>query len=380
MVAQMSASTDKLGLAVIGASRFADFCLGQYVRLETLRAVGVWNRTTATGQHLAAKYGMASFESAKALLADPSVHIVHVATTPAHHAEYVMAALEHGKHVLCEKPLATNLHDARRLLDAARQYDRRLSVNFMMRYGPLCEPVRQTIASGTLGAALRVYVVNCAGDDGLPPGHWFWNRDESGGIFIEHGVHFFDLLRCWLGPGNVISAWQAHRPDHGPVDQVGCEMRCGEQTCVDFYHGFHQSHHMDRQEYRLIFERGEITLRGWVAGQMDLHAVLSDADVERLRALFPGAKCTIVERFSGADRAGSQRTGRAPVEARVRMHWAAKQDGQALYGEALRDLMVDFLASVRDRRHDMRVRAADGVAALEAAVEADRLANHGTDA
>jgi predicted dehydrogenase len=48
--------------------------------------------------------------------------------------------------------------------------------------------------------------LNEAGDEGLGPEHWFWDRDTSGGIFVEHGVHFFDLVASWLGAGHVVAA------------------------------------------------------------------------------------------------------------------------------------------------------------------------------
>lgn len=54
--------------------------------------------------------------------------------------------------------------------------------------------------------------LNEAADEGLSPQHWFWDRGMSGGIFIEHGVHFFDLVASWLGQGRVVSAARNIRP------------------------------------------------------------------------------------------------------------------------------------------------------------------------
>ena len=67
----------------------------------------------------------------------------------------------------------------------------------MQRYNPLFEMVRTLIANQLLGELLHGYFENYASDENLPAEHWFWDRAKSGGIFIEHGVHFFDML-MWI--------------------------------------------------------------------------------------------------------------------------------------------------------------------------------------
>jgi predicted dehydrogenase len=101
---------------------------------------------------------------------------------------------------------------------------------------------------------------NYASDENLGPVHWFWDRSRSGGIFIEHGVHFFDLFAGWLGPGQVVAAQRGLRPGSSPPieEHVHCTVRYGPSMLVNFYHGFHQTGRMDRQELRLVFERGSV--------------------------------------------------------------------------------------------------------------------------
>jgi predicted dehydrogenase len=67
---------------------------------------------------------------------------------------------------------------------------------------------------------LRGTFENYASDEGLGPDHWFWDRTKSGGIFIEHGVHFFDMFAGWLGVGTVESAGRVRRPESGIEEQV----------------------------------------------------------------------------------------------------------------------------------------------------------------
>jgi len=363
---------------IVGASKFAEFCLAEYRRMESLKPAAVWSRTAARATAFAERHGLRHCDTLDELVQDPSIEMVHVATIPALHAEHVRAALEHGKHVLCEKPLAITPSDAARMIEVAHRNGLRLGTNFVMRYGPLWEPMRTLIEEKVMGKLLRGELFNCAGDAGLPPGHWFWDKQLSGGIFIEHGVHFFDLVRSWLGEGIVDSALQMNRPDTGEVDQVHCDVRFGDDTCVGFYHGFHQTSYLDRQELKLIFERGDIMLRGWVAGEAEVHAAIDTGQIARLEELFPGGEMTVVKRFDGDERTVLRRGREERVDAVVRLRWSAGSDKGRLYGRAVRELMEDQLRAIRDDGYRPRVTAEDGLAALMMAVDAERLACEGT--
>jgi predicted dehydrogenase len=63
-----------------------------------------------------------------------------------------------------------------------------------------------------LGNFLHGFFENYASDENLYQDHWFWDESKSGGIFIEHGVHFFDMFSGWLGDGKIVSALQLRRP------------------------------------------------------------------------------------------------------------------------------------------------------------------------
>ena len=130
--------------------------------------------------------------SPRELLDRTDIDIVHLATPPFTHAALATAALEAGFHVLCEKPLATTLPDAERLVRLAAECGRVLAVNLIMRYNPLCQAVKGLVESQVLGNPLHAVLINAAQDETLGADHWFWDQEKSGGIFIEHGVHFFD--------------------------------------------------------------------------------------------------------------------------------------------------------------------------------------------
>jgi predicted dehydrogenase len=157
-----------------------------------------------------------------AVLTASDLDVVYIATPPALHFQQAKRALESGKHVLVEKPLATTVADARELDALSTRHGRVCVANLVERYNPLTDCVKRVIEGGLLGDLLHGLFVNEAADEGLAPAHWFWNREMSGGIFIEHGVHFFDLVASWLGEGHVVSAARSLREPAARRRPCGC--------------------------------------------------------------------------------------------------------------------------------------------------------------
>ena len=178
------------------------------------------------------------------LLADKAIDVVDICTPPALHATMIVDAVRAGKHVICEKPLALNLQEADEMIGLAQKKNLTVIANLMQRYNPVFDLIRQLIDSKLLGEFLHGYFENYASDEGLPPEHWFWDRSKSGGIFIEHGVHFFDLFNGWLGQGQVVQAQRTLRPGTNLEEQVHCSVRYRDGALVNFYHGFTQPKRM----------------------------------------------------------------------------------------------------------------------------------------
>jgi predicted dehydrogenase len=189
----------KLGVGLLGCGAFGRFCLREFAAMPELRAAAVADMVPETARKAGEEFAVPVCPDIHALAARDDVQIIHIATPPSTHRELAIAALDAGKHVLCEKPLATIVADARRMIEVARTARRFLAVNLIMRYDPLNQAVARILETGLLGAPLHAFFENYAGDTPLGAGHWFWKPHISGGIFIEHGVHFFDLFRMWLG-------------------------------------------------------------------------------------------------------------------------------------------------------------------------------------
>ncbi len=367
-------SEGPIGYGVVGAGWLGRLCLGEYGELDSVRPVAVADADHGAAKAAAEEFGVTACGSFEALLSRDDVDIVHVATPPFTHRDLTLRALAAGKHVLCEKPLALTPDDGREMIEAARRAERVLAVNLMMRHNPLCGIVKRIIDEKVLGEPVHGSFENFATDERLSPEHWFWDIRKSGGIFIEHAVHFFDLFAWWLGPGDVRSAEEIRRPGAELVEQVSCSTVYRESVIVDFYHGFTQAERMDRQEMRILFERGDVTLHEWVPARMRIDAIVDDAREEALKGMLPGCEVETVATYEGSERRCIGRHKEIEVDRRVVITYDPGKTKMEQYGTALRALMADLAGAIADPGRERLVTVEDALRALETAVVADRLA------
>lgn len=129
-------------------------------------------------------------ESSEAVIADPDIDAVVICTRHATHAELVTRALEAGKHVFCEKPLALSLEELEMVIDEARSAPGILAVGFNRRFAPLALRLREYLASGG-GSVTITYRVSAGA---LPAGHWVHDLEQGGGRILGEVCHFIDTL------------------------------------------------------------------------------------------------------------------------------------------------------------------------------------------
>ncbi|MDB6136423.1 MAG: putative dehydrogenase [Verrucomicrobiales bacterium] len=363
-----------LRYGLIGCGGFGRFCLGEYQRMPELTCVAVTDNDEALARKTADEHHLAFCPSVEAMLKRGDIDLVHLATPPFTHMNLALAALEAGKHVLCEKPLALNVMDAERMVRKAQERNRLLTVNLIMRHNPLCQAVKAIVNSQVLGAPLYATLVNAAQDENLPPAHWFWDPAKSGGIFIEHGVHFFDLFEWWFGAGTLLSAQEIRRPGTGIVDQVHCAVQYGAMTLGTFYHGFHQMRSRDEQSWRIIFELGTLTMSEWVPTCMELDVTLSNEGMETIRKILPDSEVRVTDLYFGNDQHPSSRHRNRSVDLRAVVSAGAGLEKKALYGRMVRDLMRDQISAIGNPGRQRMITEANGVSSLAWAEAAHQMA------
>lgn len=365
-------SEHQLGIGVIGCGGFGLFALQQFVQIPGVHLTGMAGTARPAAHAAAKRYGVEDVVEIERLLELPAVDLVYISTPPFLHYEQCKLALQAGKHVICEKPLALTVDEADELVALARAQDRLLVANLMQRYNPLYEIVGKIIERGPLGELLHGYFENYASDENLPPEHWFWDAEKSGGIFVEHGVHFFDMLSGWLGTGEVVAAQASRRAD-GCEDQVQCAVRYASGVHFNFYHGFHQPGRMDRQELRLVFERGDLLLQGWVPSTARIHAIADESQTRELCELLPGARIDALVTYGPRDREFYSHGRQHDVYQQFELRWEGLQK-MPLYCELLRRMMTDQAAWILDRSHRRTITEQNGRDSVAMACAARKLA------
>ncbi len=140
------------------------------------------------------------YETFEALLAATEVEAVIISVPPQFHEAQVIAALQAGKHVLCEKPLAPSVEACRRMVGASRAANRVLTTGFNHRYFSAVQDVKQAIASKTIGTLDHIRAF--AGHTGLSEfkAPWMYDKDiMGGGALMDVGIHMIDLIHYLLG-------------------------------------------------------------------------------------------------------------------------------------------------------------------------------------
>lgn len=366
----------QVGYALVGCGAFGQFCLEQYASLPNVKLVAVTDNQDQIARTVAERFSLEYCATLEELVARRDVDIIHIATPPATHCELALKILDGGKHVLCEKPLATTVPDARRMLAAAESAQKLLVVNLVMRYDPLTPIVRKVIQERLLGEPLHGMLENYASDEKLPPDHWFWNPRQSGGIFIEHGVHFFDLFESWLGRGEVLAAAHTTRPGNETiVDQVQCLCRLGENVLTSFYHGFHQAGSMDRQEFRIVFERGDVRLFEWLPTSIRIEANLTKQAAGAIAAMLNEPRVTELQHFEADRRRAHSHHRDYEVDGYYLIQADAGMQKAALYGHVVRSLLDDQVKAILDPQHTRILDESAGLRSLEIADQATVMAN-----
>jgi predicted dehydrogenase len=162
---------------------------------------GAYDLRRERAEAIAKTFGGAAYDTPEALLGDRRVDAVYVCTANAYHAAASIAALEAGKHVMCEKPMAVSVAECRNMLDAAKRAGKILTVGQDMRFAPANVCAHDLIASGALGKVIAVRSsVKHAGPDNwsMDKGKqtWFFNKDAAVfGAMGDVGVHKMDLIR-----------------------------------------------------------------------------------------------------------------------------------------------------------------------------------------
>lgn len=227
---------------LIGASTIAHEWVIDAIRANGGEIVSVMSANAERGAKYAADHGIAhSVMALDELLSGQPIDAVYISTTNELHKDQVLASAKAGKHVLCEKPLATSLDDAKAMVAACKAANVVFATNHHLRNAATHTAMRDAIAAGKIGKPLAARVFHAVY---LPPHLQGWRLDRpdaGGGVILDITVHDTDTLRYVLGddPVEVIaSTQQSGLAKADLADAVMGVMRFKSGLIAMFHDGF----------------------------------------------------------------------------------------------------------------------------------------------
>jgi predicted dehydrogenase len=215
-------SREPLRIGVLGAARIAGRAIAGPARTTGDRLVAVAARDRRRAEAFAAEHGVERvLDSYADVVADPEAEVVYNPLANGLHGPWNLAAISAGRHVLTEKPSASNAEEAREVRDAAIAADVTLLEGFHYLFHPVTRRLHELLASGELGALRQVQVdmVIAAPAEGDPR----WSLALAGGALMDlgcYGLHAHRMLAPWAGgPPRLVAARGGERAGHPGVDE-----------------------------------------------------------------------------------------------------------------------------------------------------------------
>jgi len=204
--AKTPALPQTIGVGIIGAGGIArGVHIPGYQKLENVKVVAVADPVEAS-RDAAIELGVeTAFADFREMLERDDIQVISVTTPNFMHAEATIAALEAGKHVLCEKPLAMNTQEGEAMVEAARRTGNKLMCGFHYRFTPEVQCLKKFAAAGSFGDMYYTRV-QALRRRGIPGWGLFINKEKNGGgPLIDIGVHMLDSAMHVLGYPKVVA-------------------------------------------------------------------------------------------------------------------------------------------------------------------------------
>jgi predicted dehydrogenase len=324
------------------------------------------------------------------ILKNPDLDFISVATPPDTHSKLAFAALETGKHVLVEKPMALNISDAQDYKIQSSKAKKTVMVDYMLRFNPIIKAIKVLGKKGLFGEMRRVAVENYAQDESLNPDHWFWDRSISGGILVEHGVHFFDLINSFTDSQPVNVTGYTHGRSNSQQDQVVALVQYQSGLIATHYHQFSRPGIFEDTSIRLVYDLAQIDIHGWIPLSGEIKVLITATDIHKLSSI-PNLSVTATIPITEAqDNSRPEGWGGDAIKVMaengqiissgctykadtlLQGKFSIDENKRQVYSASLRDVMTDFIRAVEDSDYVPEITLEDGINSLAIALKASQ--------
>lgn len=368
------------GIGIIGYGGFGKFLHHSWKRLNNVKIIAASSKKQLREPVSDIKF----YNEWKDLLKDEDVEIVSVATPPSSHCEIACAVMESGKHVLIEKPVAITLEEGKEILSTQRKTGKVASVNYIMRFNPIIEALGDLSKRKIFGELRRADIENYAQDSGLPQEHWFWDRSISGGILIEHAVHFIDIVESLTDQKFIKSTGLCHYRNIRQQDQVLASVLYDGGLIATHYHAFAYPGFFETTSVRLAFDLAVFDIQGWIPLKGQFTALVNSKTKKEL-SLLPGLTVNETESIHDIeDLSRPEGWGDTEpfqtypenifshgteynVEEMVKGSFNIGKSKADIYSDCVCSILADLINKIDDKNNKLRVTVEDALLSLEIA-------------
>ena len=223
----------QLRWGILGTGTIASTFAAQLPQSTCSKMVGIGSRRAESAGRFADRFGGVAYPSYDEVLGDDSVEAVYVSLPNSLHHEWTIKALEAGKHVLCEKPIASNRAEAVEMFDAARRCERVLVEAFMYRCHPAIDKLIGMVREGAIGR-LKLIRSHFTFNEPDTSADVCFRPELAGGSLMDVGCYCINLARAVAGSEPTAMHAVAHRHTSGVDDYAAGCLDFGGQTAAAF--------------------------------------------------------------------------------------------------------------------------------------------------
>jgi predicted dehydrogenase len=202
----------KVGYCIVGLGRIASHFMPAIVASRNAKITGVVSGHREKAERIAAQYGVPKnaiydYQHYDEIARNQDIEAMYIALPNGMHAEYTIRAARAGKHVLCEKPMATSVNDSQAMIDACRKANKKLMIAYRCHYEPTNLRAVQLIREGSLG---KIQAIESAFGFNIGPGEWRLDKKlAGGGPLMDVGIYSLNACRYLTGeePAMLSATW-----------------------------------------------------------------------------------------------------------------------------------------------------------------------------
>lgn len=261
-------------VGIVGGGFMGKMHAQVYAALPDAELVAVADRRSAVADALAAPHGANVYPDLDALLAAESVDVVDICLPTYLHAEHAIKALDAGRHVFCEKPMAMTVADADAMAEAARRNGRQLMIGHCIRFWPEYQYLKTVVDDGRLGALRSIALTRVSPLPTWTWENWVQNEARSGGAALDLHIHDTDYILYLLGAPETLTARGRTTPERG-VDHVYATLTYSDGVVAHLEGGWDfPATFPFKMAFRAVFENGAIL---WDGGPLTVYPTTGDA-------------------------------------------------------------------------------------------------------